>query len=591
MRTIAHTLDTVIAEARARERELTATIAAIPEPRRESARNLVHYLAMRSFDLRVLQDHLAALGLSSLGRAEVDALGSLLALRAVVARIEDGTTPLASAELTTARARLLENATALLGPVPKDRPTRVMVTLPSSAATDLEWTEVLVAAGVEIVRINCAHDGPEQWLEMIANVRAAARAAGRRVLIQADLAGPKLRTGTTRARRDVLRFRPLRNRFGAPVSPVRIPLRMPGDPGIGVGLVTDAIGELREGDVLVFQDARGRRRRWAIERREHLCATCDRTSYVRAGIVAEVHREGIPCGRVAFSDELVDDGLPLDVGDRLRLVDENELGRFAGNDPPAVGFLAPSVFEHVCAGQRILFDDGKLGGVIEAVERDGLLVRITQTRPGGATLRADRGINLPDSDLHLGIPVERDREALAALVAEIDLVGLSFVENAVEVAELRRLLSAAGRHDVGLVLKIETRHAFERLPELLFAALANGPAGVMVARGDLAVEIGFERLAEVQEEILWLCEAAHVPCIWATQVLDTLARTGSPTRAEVTDAAMGARAECVMLNKGPFVLDAVRTLVDVLRRMEAHHTKKRSLLRRLAVSRPPGADP
>ena len=103
----------------------------------------------------------------------------------------------------------------------------------------------------------------------------------------------------------------------------------------------------------------------------------------------------------------------------------------------------------------------------------------------------------------------------------------------------------------------------------------------MIARGDLAVEAGYERLAELQEEILWLCEAAHVPVIWATQVLDTLARTGVPSRAEVTDAAAGERAECVMLNKGPYIVDAVTTLDDILRRMEGHQLKKRQLLRQL----------
>ena len=73
-------------------------------------------------------------------------------------------------------------------------------------------------------------------------------------------------------------------------------------------------------------------------------------------------------------------------------------------------------------------------------------------------------------------------------------------------------------------------------------------ARVMIARGDLAVEVGFTRLAELQEELLWLCEAAHVPVVWATQVLQSLAKTGFPTRAEVTDAAHAVRAECVMLN-------------------------------------------
>ena len=108
--------------------------------------------------------------------------------------------------------------------------------------------------------------------------------------------------------------------------------------------------------------------------------------------------------------------------------------------------------------------------------------------------------------------------------------------------------------------------------------------GVMIARGDLAVETGYERMAELQEETLWLCEAAHLPVIWATQVLEQLAKTGLPSRAEITDAAMGERAECVMLNKGPYLVEAVRTLDDILRRMEAHQSKKTPRLRSLRLS-------
>ena len=78
----------------------------------------------------------------------------------------------------------------------------------------------------------------------------------------------------------------------------------------------------------------------------------------------------------------------------------------------------------------------------------------------------------------------------------------------------------------------------------------------MVALGNLGVEIGFERMDEIQEQILWICEAAHVPDIWATQVLESLVQRGLPSRAEVTDAAMSRRAECVMLNKGPNILRA-----------------------------------
>jgi pyruvate kinase len=106
----------------------------------------------------------------------------------------------------------------------------------------------------------------------------------------------------------------------------------------------------------------------------------------------------------------------------------------------------------------------------------------------------------------------------------------------------------------------------------------------MVARGDLAVEVGFERLSEVQEEILWICEAAHVPVIWATQILEGLAKKGAPSRAEVTDAAMSQRAECAMLNKGPHIEETTRFLSGILSRMGAHSRKRRATLRRLSIA-------
>ena len=106
----------------------------------------------------------------------------------------------------------------------------------------------------------------------------------------------------------------------------------------------------------------------------------------------------------------------------------------------------------------------------------------------------------------------------------------------------------------------------------------------MIARGDLAAECGYQRLADVQKEILWMCEAAHVPVIWATQVLESLAKEGVASRSEITDAAAGVRAECVMLNNGPYIVKTVRALDDILRRMEGHHQKGRSTLRKLRLA-------
>jgi pyruvate kinase len=150
-----------------------------------------------------------------------------------------------------------------------------------------------------------------------------------------------------------------------------------------------------------------------------------------------------------------------------------------------------------------------------------------------------------------------------------------------DIDEVHRYRETVHAEHLGLVLKIETTAAYTRLPEILLHAMRSPLVGVMMARGDLAFEAGYVRLAELQEEILWICEAAHLPVIWATEVLDQLARTGRPSRAEVTDAAMGQRAECAMLNKGPHVDAAIVFLDDILRRMSRHQRKNTPLLRPL----------
>ncbi len=135
-----------------------------------------------------------------------------------------------------------------------------------------------------------------------------------------------------------------------------------------------------------------------------------------------------------------------------------------------------------------------------------------------------------------------------------------------------------------MILKIETRLGFENLFRILLAALQRPPVAVMIARGDLGVEVGFERMSEVQEEILLLCQAAHVPAIWATQVLESLAKGGVPSRGEVTDAAMSSRAECVMLNKGPYIEQTMEFLSGILSRMQENHAKNRATLRKLRIT-------
>jgi pyruvate kinase len=171
---------------------------------------------------------------------------------------------------------------------------------------------------------------------------------------------------------------------------------------------------------------------------------------------------------------------------------------------------------------------------------------------------------------------EKDLADLDAIVPLADLIGFSFVQRVDDVVLLDEALRrrGAGGARPGIVLKIETPLAIKNLPALIVSAAARRPTAVMIARGDLAVEVGFARLSEMQEEILWLGQAAHVPVVWATQVLDQLIHEGVSTRPETTDAAMGQRADCVMLNKGPYLLEGVRFLNEVLGRMQRHHSKK-----------------
>ena len=250
----------------------------------------------------------------------------------------------------------------------------------------------------------------------------------------------------------------------------------------------------------------------------------------------------------------------------------NDLDEFI--EPAIVGCTLPEIFRDVKPGERIFLDDGKIGGVIREISPDWFGVEITSAAGGTAKLRSEKGINLPDTDLRLPALTEKDKEDLKFIAKNADMVALSFVQRPEDVDELISELKRLNAEHLGVVLKIETQRAFANLPRLLLTALQTPPVAVMVARGNLGVEVGFERLSEVQEEVLWLCEAAHVPVIWATQVLESLAKIGLPSRAEVTDAAMGSRAECVMLNKGPYIRWALEFLSDVLPRMQAHLVKE-----------------
>ncbi len=447
---------------------------------RPSALNLAAYIALRRRDLRALQTALMPYGLSSLGRCEARVLPNLKAVLWAAARLcgeeSAGRRP-TPAQFFRGERLLQANTDVVFGTPTGHRRTRIMVTLSSAEASDYPAVRRLVSNGMDCARINCAHDAPEVWLAIVANVRRASAQTGRACAVCADIGGPRLRTGDVR----------------------------------------------------------------------------------------------LPDGRERAS-----------TGDRIFLAIDA-----TAEAPPDVFRVAislPAVIGQLKIGESVCFDEGRIECRIDDVREDGAMLSVRRARPKGEKLRPGKGLNFPESTLALPPLTPADLRALDVLAPEIDMIGYSFVKTAHDVTLLQEAIGArrsAAQPACGIVLKIETAQAIRNLPELIVRSAGAAPTAVMIARGDLAVEIGYRRLAEMQEEILWLCEAGHVPVIWATQVLDYFIKKGRMSRAEFTDAAMAERADCVMLNKGPFVAEAVSILDDVLARMEGHQIKKTSRLRAL----------
>ncbi len=444
----------------------------------ERLTNLADYLALRGQDLRELQSELSLWGLSSLGRAEGRVRANLEAVLGALEALcqRERSVPLPSPS-QSGPLSLSAEAERLFGPARTERDVRILVTLSAKHLKKPETLERLLEAGMDCVRINCAHDGPKVWKALIEAARRAALEVNHPCPVLMDLSGPKLRleavSGDTR---------------------------------------------LKPGDLFHL----------APQQPKH------------------------PHGAVWAC-------LPI-----------------------------PEVFRVLERGQTVAYDDGHLYATVEKVVEEGgqnsAELRVTHALPKGTRLKPEKGVNFPGLELKLDPLSPFDLEVLDFVAGHADLIGYSFVQSREDLERLHTELERRGVSPMekGIIAKIETARAVQNLPEIIVQGLGAGPFGVMIARGDLALELGFPRLAEMQEELLWMCEAASTPVIWATGVLEGLVKHGLPTRGELTDAAMGARAECVMLNKGAHQLEGVRVLSDVLERMHGHQHKKEPMMRALS---------
>lgn len=588
------------------EEEFGSAIELAAPEFRKSIRNLAHYLALRRHDLRELQQQLASIGLSSLGRSESHVLANLEAVLEILHRVKgeafakDSSRP-AAVGYGEGAALLRAHTEALFGARPAFRDTYIMATAPLDAAYDHSLLKSMLEGGMNCLRINCGYDDAAAWAGMIENVRRAERDLGRSCKVLMDLSGPKFRVGPLEDGPRAVSWSPRWDWQGRVIRPAVVAIAPNGVPLVPRRLADAAlfapahwVSDLSAGDVVELDDLRPEHVRLEVIGRtgDIVLTHCEQTGFAAPECIARKLAADGARGPEIRIGELppTEEPIRLKAGDTLIVRQGNSPGRRAIVDdygrttaPAVICCDIAELYADVRENEPVWFDDGRIGGIVRAVRPGAIEVVITKSKPRGSKLRANKGINFPNSNLSVSAISNKDIQDLDFVAQHADIVGMSFASRPEDIVRLYDLLEER-KANLPVILKIETLRGFNRLPQLLMTAMSRFPLGLMIARGDCAVECGFERLAEVQEEILWLCEAAHVPVVWATQVLETLSKEGYSSRAEVTDAAMAERAECVMLGRGPYVVEAVASLDGILRRMEAHQMKKMSRLRRLHVS-------
>jgi pyruvate kinase len=256
-----------------------------------------------------------------------------------------------------------------------------------------------------------------------------------------------------------------------------------------------------------------------------------------------------------------DDGVRLDRGQEVVLV--------AGVDravEPEIPVVYPALADDVGPGDQILLDDGAIG--LRVVDVEGKRVRSRVER--GGVVKSRKGVNLPGVAVSAASLTSKDRaDVVTAVEAGADYMALSFVRRPDDVAEAKQAIAEAGG-DIPVVAKLERPEAIDRLDEILEVADA-----VMVARGDLGVELAVEKVPPIQKHIIARANSLGVPVITATQMLESMVASPRPTRAEASDVANAIfdGTDAVMLSQetaiGQYPVEAVATMARIAREAEA----------------------
>ncbi|QGU05744.1 pyruvate kinase [Corynebacterium comes] len=600
------------------EEDKAGAIAKVAANHRLGAVNLVHYAELRRHDIRKMQNELASVGATRLTTTEPAVIARLQAARNVLSAYAGEELKYRGTEVSDAFALaddiLEEHATTLFGESSEETHSRIMVTLPSEAGEDLDLVRGFADAGMELARINCAHDGPAVWERMIANVHTAAEEAGREIKVAMDLAGPKVRTGEIAPGPAVGRARVTRTDTGQVITPAKlwltpddlpgdqtppVPADLPGRPALALRVNREWLGKLTEGAEISLHDTRDAKRRFTVARIEGggVLAEGQRNAYISDSTLLEHDWEKTRVSGVPATEQR----LRLFVGDRLILTDDQAPAEPAPGWNPRISCTLPEAVAAIQVGHPVLFDDGSIAAraTCRQTTPEGhteIGLEVTRARPEGVNLAAYKGINLPQTFLPLPSLTEEDIEAFRFVAAHGDIADISFIRDEQDVAFVLDTLEKIAQEsddpervrNLGIVLKIETIPAYEGLCSVLLEGMRHPNLGVMIARGDLAVELGFHRMAEVPRLISQMAEAAHVPTVMATQILENLAKSGLPSRAEITDAGYALRSEAVMLNKGPHITDAIRILHTLSTSLGRSQRKNRQLLRRIGSWVPNG---
>jgi pyruvate kinase len=578
-------------------------------PRAQSLLNLNQYMLLRKKDQTQLQEKLFMLSLSSLGRsfahvaASIDTLYDQLSSSLGREQISEALmAEFHHLSIADALAIASRNSKALFGGKASSKLskqiTAVMVTLPSNAAeNDGILIHQLSDAGINVFRINTAHDDIQVWKAMadVIGLINTQRESSNKIKIFVDLAGPKIRTGkiqdveipieigSNKQEKEVVLYCTdvsTRSEYSDSTTLKHIPAQM--------AVEKKFFKKFRTNRPITIVDVNHKK---AVIKLTEINETFARGFIDKKVFVTK--KTKLSCGE--SEGKLLNlmtqkDPIRLFLDDHLIITENDTIGRSALCDddgnvilPAMIGCTLKGVLKFLKEGEKVFIDDGKIGLVILENSVDFITCKVVISKSNGTLLKEEKGINFPDTYIQEPALTQTDRMHALEVLEFADSLSLSFCQNAQDIRDLQDLLQANGRSDIGIIAKIETQQAIVNMYEILEQLLQSEKSGVMIARGDLAIEVGFENMAYIQEALLDICDAAHLPVIWATQVLESKMKNNLPSRAEVTDAAMAGRAECVMLNKGAFAIDTINVLRQILDDMHSISKKNRQLLKKETI--------